>query len=121
MKNTKIYETERAFLKRKFPTLKCTWETRELIEQLVTPLLECLEAEHIHQKLLEGLRAKAADRLATLLQSIEVDKRRALFRIVISVRDLRLCFGEELTDQSDTGGTGGTKNRLNPSNRFGRF
>ena len=60
-------------------------------------------------------------RFENQIQLIEVDKRRALYRVVISVQDLRACFGDELTDVGDAGGSGGPKNRLNPLTRFGRF
>ena len=120
MKTSKIYEAERSFLKRKFPALQCTWETRELIEQLVTPLLEHAEACDFHQKLADGLRVKAKQHLPLLLQLIEVDKRRSLYRLVIAIKLLRACFSEELTDQSDQGGSGGIKNRVQ-MNRFNRF
>lgn len=116
-----IYEAERTFFKRKFPALQCQWETRELIEQLVTPLLEYHEADFIHQKLTAGLRSKAKQRLVSLLQLIEVDKRRCLYRVVISIQELRACFSDELTDTGDTGGSGGLKQHLNPLTRFGRF
>lgn len=121
MKTAKIYEAERTFIKRKFPALNCTWETRELIEQLVTPLLEASDADYIYQKLNDGLKIHAKLRLGQLVQLIEVDKRRSLYRVVISIKELRRCCADELTDTSDGGGSGGAKNRLNPLNRFGRF
>ncbi len=121
MKTAKIYEAEQNLLKRKFPALACNWESRELIDQLVTSLLEYADADHIYQKLRDGLQAKAQDRLANLLQLIEVDKRRSLYRVVIAIKELRDCFADELTDFSDSGGSGGKKNRLNPLSRFGRF
>lgn len=120
MKTSKIYEAERSFLKKKFPALKCTWETRELIEQLVTPLLEHAEATDFYQKLADGLGVKAKQYLPLLLQLIEVDKRRNLYRLVIAIKVLRDCFSDELTDHGDHGGTGGVKNRVQ-INRFGRF
>lgn len=119
MEITKIYQAERALLGRKFPTLGFAWETRQLIEQLVSPLLERSDADFAYQKLAEGLRPKASAQLDQLLQVVEVDKRRALCRLVIAVRILRDCFGDELP--SSDGGGGGRKNRLNPLARFSRF
>lgn len=116
---TKVYEAERALLTRKFPTLGFDWETRKLIEQLVSPLLMRDEADFLYQKIHEGLQLKAKQNLDKLVQLIEVDKRRALCRIVISVKLLRECFADELTDQDEGGG--GRKNRLNPLSRFGRW
>ncbi len=119
MKTIKIYEAERSLLKRKFPALNCLWETRELIEQLISPLLARDEATFMYQKLTEGLRAKAKLHLNSLLHLIEVDKRQNLFRVVIAVRVFRDCFADELTDMGDNGGGGGPKNRI--TSRFGKF
>lgn len=116
----KIYEAERHWLSRKFPTLGFQWETRKLIEQIVSPLLESNEANTIYQKIQEGLHAKAKQHTNDVVQLIEVDKRRALYRIVIAVRWLREYFADELTEQDDSSG-GGRKSRLNSSSRFGRW
>lgn len=116
----KIYEAERHWLARKFPTLDFRWESRKLIEQIVSPILESSEANLAHQKIQDGLRAKAKQHTQDVVQLIEVDKRRALYRIVIAVKWLREYFADELTEQDDSGG-GGRKNRLNPLSRFGRW
>ncbi len=119
MQIIKVYAAECSLLNRKFPALNCRWQTRELIEQLISPLLERDEATFMHQKLTDGLRAKAKLQLNDLLHLIEVDKRQNLFRVVIAIRIFRDCFADELTDMSDNGGSGGQKNRVTP--RFGKF
>jgi hypothetical protein len=121
MEKHEIYGPEQAFLARKFPTLGIKWVTRELIEQLISPLLERQEAEFLCQKLIDGLQAKAKQHVHKLVQLVEVDKRTRHSRIVIAVRLLREYFADELTDHGDSGGGGGPKNRINPTTRFGRF
>lgn len=116
----KIYEAERHWLARKFPTLDFRWENRKLIDQIVSPLLEYGEADLAYQKIHNGLHTKAKQHTVDVVQLIEVDKRRALYRIVIAVKWLRECFADELTEPDDSSG-GGRKNRINPLSRFGRW
>lgn len=120
MDTSKFYEAERHWLARKFPTIGFQWENRKLIEQIVSPLLEGSDASFACQKIQDGIQAKAKQHTSDIVQLVEVDKRRALSRVVISVKWLRHCFADELIEADDSSG-GGRKNRLNPLSRFGRW
>lgn len=115
-----IYAAELAFLRKKLPTLGIAWETRHLIEQIVSPLMPHNDAKNAFQKMYDTFLKKAGLRIHALIEVIMVDQRKHAARIVVSVKLLREIFGDEI-DSGQGGGGKKFKVQPNPISRMGRF